>query len=75
MFTRLIVLTDGFTRDPDRCRSWPRRRASAGIAVTTLGIGTEFNERLLTTMADESRGQRLLRPSADARSRPPSPRS
>ncbi len=56
MLTRLIVLTDGFTTDPDRCLQLAAQARDTAIAVSTLGIGTEFNERLLTTIADNSRG-------------------
>jgi Ca-activated chloride channel family protein len=56
MLTRLIVLTDGFTTDPDRCLQLAAQARDSAIAVSTLGIGTEFNERLLTTIADNSSG-------------------
>ena len=46
--TRLIVLTDGYTKDEDLCRQLARQARAAGIAVSTMGIGTDFNERLLT---------------------------
>lgn len=54
--TRLIVLTDGYTKDVDRCRQLAQQARAAGIALSTLGIGTDFNERLLTEVADESQG-------------------
>jgi Ca-activated chloride channel family protein len=56
MLTRLIVLTDGFTTDPERCLQLAAQARDSAIAVSTLGIGTEFNERLLTTIADNSSG-------------------
>jgi Ca-activated chloride channel family protein len=56
LLTRLIVLTDGYTKDVDRCRQLAQQARAAGIAVSTMGIGTDFNERLLTEVADESQG-------------------
>ena len=57
MVNRVLVLTDGFTQDPDAgyC-SVPSRAVASGIAVSTIGIGTEFNEKLLLDMADASLG-------------------
>src|SRR5689334_8480610 len=54
MISRMVVLTDGFTRDPERAAALARDARKAGIAVSTVGVGSEFNERLLVSMADES---------------------
>jgi Ca-activated chloride channel family protein len=39
-----------------------RDARKAGIAVSTVGVGSEFNERLLVSMADESAGNAYLAP-------------
>ena len=54
---RMILLTDGFTRDEDECRRQARQAAAQGIAISTVGLGVEFNEELLLGIADASRGQ------------------
>jgi Ca-activated chloride channel homolog len=56
MVNRVLVLTDGFTRNPERVMRLARSARNAGIAVSTLGIGTEFNENLLVDVADASLG-------------------
>jgi Ca-activated chloride channel family protein len=56
MVNRVLVLTDGFTRDPARAMQRSKQGRSAGIAVSTIGIGSEFNEKLLVEMADLSLG-------------------
>jgi len=54
---RMILLTDGFTRDHNSCLAWTARAAEAGYAISTLGLGTEFNEDLLIPMAEQTGGQ------------------
>ncbi len=54
---RLILLTDGFTRNPDACRQLARRAADAGVTISTLGLGGEFQDDLLTALADVSGGR------------------
>lgn len=56
MVNRLLILTDGFTRDPERVKETVSEARRAGIAISTLGIGTEFNEDLLVNLADSSLG-------------------
>ncbi len=53
---RALILTDGFTREPERVQELAKQAREAGIAVSTLGIGTEFNEKLLVDVADASLG-------------------
>lgn len=55
--TRMILLTDGFTRDYQACQSWTTQAADAGYAISTLGLGTEFNEDLLIPMAERTGGR------------------
>jgi Ca-activated chloride channel homolog len=56
MVNRVLVLTDGFTQDPERVMQKAKQAGQGGIAVSTIGIGTEFNEKLLVEMADASLG-------------------
>lgn len=56
MVNRVLVLTDGFTRDPERVLELATQARKSRIAVSTLGIGSDFNERLLVEMADASHG-------------------
>jgi Ca-activated chloride channel family protein len=56
MISRMVVLTDGFTRTPEAVASLVKQARTNGIAVSTVGVGTEFNERLLVAMADDSGG-------------------
>ncbi|MEO6456801.1 MAG: VWA domain-containing protein [Chloroflexia bacterium] len=53
---RVLLLTDGFTRDPQRVLNLANEARDAGIPVSTLGIGSEFNEKLLLNLADTSHG-------------------
>lgn len=49
---RVILLTDGHTYgDESRCVELARQLQEQGIGITTLGIGEEWNEDLLATMA------------------------
>lgn len=50
--SRLIVLTDGRTYgDESRCVEIARRGQERGIGITALGVGDEWNEDLLETIA------------------------
>ncbi|MEF3274591.1 MAG: VWA domain-containing protein [Chloroflexus sp.] len=49
---RLLLLTDGRTYgDEGRCVEIARRAQARGIGITALGIGSEWNEDLLETIA------------------------
>lgn len=54
---RLIILTDGFTQDAPQCRALAQNAAQQGIAVSTMGLGVEFNEELLISIADVTGGE------------------
>jgi len=54
--TRLILLTDGHTQNVRQCYEWARKAHEVGIKLTTMGIGSEFNEELLIPLADISGG-------------------
>jgi hypothetical protein len=54
--SRLILLTDGHTRKVKECYDWAAQARKAGIKLTTMGIGVEFNEDLLIPLADKTGG-------------------
>jgi hypothetical protein len=56
LVNRLIVLTDGFTLDAPQCQFIAQEAARAGVSISTLGLGVEFNEELLIAIADSSGG-------------------
>jgi Ca-activated chloride channel homolog len=62
---RLVVLTDGFTEEPEHCLELARQAARRGVAVSTLGLGGEFQAELLTQMADLSGGRAMFLPHPD----------
>jgi Ca-activated chloride channel family protein len=54
--SRIILLTDGFTQDIRESYEWAKRAKEKGLAITTMGLGTEFNEDLLIPIADTTGG-------------------
>jgi hypothetical protein len=54
--SRMIVLTDGYTKEEQRCHEWARQAKQDGIVVSTMGLGLDFNEELLIALADASGG-------------------
>jgi Ca-activated chloride channel family protein len=53
----MLLLTDGQTwGDEDRCRAIARDLAADGVRVTALGLGAEWNERLLDDIAESTGG-------------------
>jgi Ca-activated chloride channel family protein len=54
--TRLILLTDGHTRNVNGCYDWANQARRSGMKLTTMGIGVEFNEDLLIPLADTTGG-------------------
>ncbi len=57
---RVLLLTDGFTRKPETCLHLARQLATEGITITTLGLGGDFHEDVLTALADVGGGQALF---------------
>lgn len=57
---RLILLTDGFTRDAAACLALAREAAARGVSVSTLGLGGDFQDDLLTRLADLSGGRAVF---------------
>ena len=56
VISRIIVLTDGYTKEERDCYAWTRRAKGDGIVVSTMGLGLDFNEELLISLADVSGG-------------------
>lgn len=54
---RLLLLTDGFTRSAAACWSQMAQAQMAGVAISTLGMGGEFNEDLLIPLAEQTGGR------------------
>jgi len=55
--SHLLLLTDGQTwGDEDRCRALAHELGQAGVSVTALGLGDEWNERLLDDLAEATHG-------------------
>ncbi len=54
---RMLVLTDGQTwGDEETCRAIARSLGAAGVRITALGLGSEWNEQLLDDLAELTGG-------------------
>ena len=62
MVNRMIVLTDGFTLDPERCKELAQQATTAGISVSTMGLGVDFNDELMISIAENSGGNAYFTP-------------
>lgn len=56
----VLLLTDGFTEHTDVCLQLAREAAAEGIAISTVGLGSEFHEHLLASLADYSGGRAVF---------------
>ncbi len=55
--SRMLLLTDGETfGDEDVCRKLAAEAGRSGIPIIALGLGEDWNEKLLDDIADASRG-------------------
>jgi len=55
--SRVLLLTDGQTwDDEDACLRLADEAGMQGVAITSIGIGNEWNEKLLLQIAERSRG-------------------
>ncbi len=54
---RLIVISDGIVQDADATLLNVVAIQEEGYAITTIGVGDDFDEEFLTRIADNSRGQ------------------
>lgn len=57
---RLLLLTDGFTQRPEECLRLAAVAAAEGIVISTIGLGGEFQDDLLTEIADRSAGRAVF---------------
>ena len=57
---RMIILTDGYAVDGSLCAALGRQAAEEGISISTMGLGADFNEDLLISLADVSGGHAYL---------------
>src|SRR5215210_2713428 len=57
---RLLLLTDGFTQRPDECLRLASTAAAEGISISTIGLGGEFEQDVLTGLADRSAGRAVF---------------
>jgi Ca-activated chloride channel family protein len=55
--SRVIIMTDGIVHDPADTLHRIEALRAAGLGVTTVGIGQDFDEEYLTRVADRSGGQ------------------
>jgi Ca-activated chloride channel family protein len=53
---RLVLLTDGQTENEDDCLRRAEEAGRAGVPITALGVGKDWNEDLLIEMANRSGG-------------------
>lgn len=58
--SRVLLLTDGLANvgitEPDTLAGLFRKAAEEGITTSTIGFGTDYNERLLLSLANAGRG-------------------
>ncbi len=53
---RIVVLTDGFAQDESECQMVAAQASSLGISISTIGLGAQFNDELMTNLADRTGG-------------------
>ncbi len=56
MVSRMVLLTDGFAADGEECLRQAQAAAATHLPISTVGLGAEFNEELLISIADMSKG-------------------
>ncbi|WP_218080678.1 vWA domain-containing protein [Anthocerotibacter panamensis] len=54
---RVVLLTDGQTQDEATCQTLASQFAAQKISITTVGVGSEYNEDLLADLAEQTQGQ------------------
>ena len=69
---RLILFTDGLTGDEERVRETSEQLRQAGISVTAVGVGDEWNEELLSHITDATQGRPFHVIADENGNRPPS---
>lgn len=53
---RMILVSDGVVEDKEVCRPLVDRAVDAGLVISVIGVGDEFEEEFLMTTADVTRG-------------------
>jgi len=54
---RVIILTDGLTKDPVGCEIEVQKQHKQQLTFSTIGVGNEFNESLLLSIATKNGGK------------------
>ena len=54
---RIVLVSDGIPNDPKPMASWAEAARQQGMSITTLGLGLEYDETLLTELAQRSGGR------------------
>jgi hypothetical protein len=63
---RLLLISDGLLEDRAAASAWVERVAEAGVLLSCIGVGDQFDEELLMWAADTTRGRFCYAPAADA---------
>jgi Ca-activated chloride channel homolog len=63
---RLLLISDGLLEDRLACGAWVERFAEAGLPISCIGVGDQFDEEWLMWAADTTRGWFRYAPTADA---------
>jgi Ca-activated chloride channel homolog len=63
---RLLLISDGLLEDRMACGAWVERLAEAGIRISCIGVGDQFDEEWLMWAADATRGWFRYAPTAAA---------
>jgi Ca-activated chloride channel homolog len=62
---KLLLISDGMVEDRVATCAWVERIAEAGIPLSCIGVGDQFDEELLMWAADSTRGRFCYAASAD----------
>jgi Ca-activated chloride channel family protein len=54
---RMVLLTDGITEKEKRCLEQADNASRLGVPITALGIGTDWNDKLMQTIGTRSGGE------------------
>jgi len=57
MVNRLVLLTDGITEKEKRCLEQADAAATLGVPITALGIGSDWNDKLMEQIGKRSNGE------------------
>lgn len=53
----IVLLTDGLTLHENKCKEKCKETTEYGISFSTIGVGDDFNEKLLIDIANSCRGK------------------